>query len=91
MEIFIYYFGTLDLANDEVEDTLTEELADLSCEVTGTGGGNIGGNFDLMIADNISERDAAVRVARILKQLGFAENSAIVSDNLRVTVGEALR
>ena len=50
MDVFVYYFQPLDRGRDEIEDDLVDSLSAFGCEVTGSGAGQSGGNFDLLFS-----------------------------------------
>jgi hypothetical protein len=52
--IYIYVHGRLGANLDEVEDDLEELFANYGGEVTGTGSGQMGCNFDLEVSSPVS-------------------------------------
>lgn len=83
MEVFVYYYRVLGRPRDEVEDEIVEKLSDFRCEVTGSGAGSSGGNFDLCLSDDFPESELILAIARVLRELGFPQDTEICTEGRR--------
>ena len=90
MDVFVYYFQPLDRGRDEIEDDLVDSLSAFGCEVTGSGAGQSGGNFDLLFSSATNESDIIAPLAGRLASLGFAPDTMIRTDNIAKTIVEIL-
>lgn len=89
MYIYIYYFGVLGVDRDSVEDALDESLAEVGGEVSGAGAGESGGNFDLILPNDVDIQVARDLVSKVLWDFEFPENTRIVSDTDEWLLGGA--
>jgi hypothetical protein len=83
MDVFIYTYGRMPCGLDEIEDALESVLGDRG-EVTGTGTGQAGSNFDLFIKDDtISEEQALLLVRQALADFELPGGTSVIIDGSR--------
>lgn len=77
MEAFIYYFKPTGMGRDEMEDIFMEKLADLECEVTGAGGGESGGNLDLLFPTATDASPIVARLFALFHEMNLAPGTVV--------------
>lgn len=86
MDAFIYTFERLPCGIDELEDALDTAFGGRG-EVTGTGTGPAGCNFDLSIEDGaMSEVQALLLIRRVLADHGLPGMTRVVIDGREHTL-----
>ena len=77
MDVFIYTFESLSHGLDEIEDALDECLEDIG-EVTGTGAGKSGSNFDIEINnDDIEPSEVLAILRNALRPFNLPKSSRV--------------
>jgi hypothetical protein len=85
MDAFVYIRGTLPRGLDEIEDAIGEALGDAG-EVTGSGTGTKGSNFDIEVVDEGLDAAAIVALLRTALTKFQLPPSVIVVNDVEYTL-----